>query len=416
MMLQNYCTADSYSCTAVGSFCLRMVLLAWASGIGMAARAAAHAPRSMGSPMGRPIIAWARTQYQRWTVVGRPATRRLAWVAVPGAAALPALLWYAQAGAATTHCEGDTMEIRLGGSVADVGAELRRVTASINSTRAAEFVKQGSLGDVFVVLMGEAAGPKVDALRLVKGLASHGLGTELCSSPCLKAVVQCVVPRGDAEVTSEALRTLCELASAKPESLGARPDVIDAAIQCVGGGASAGSAHNSSSWMPWGGGGKPDLANVSSTSAAVPLITPEVAYEAVRLIDTLAHETSAHRALIKAGVLEPLAQMTAAATPQTRSRAANALVSLAATTDDRASVIHRRMADAGSFAVIVEQLADRNATVAALAAKGVEKLARGGGEPLKQLLQLEAIASLNKLVFQLSDGSHTTKEVRDVVL
>jgi hypothetical protein len=375
--------------TAVGSFCLRMVLLAWASGIGMAARAAAHAPRSMGSPMGRPIIAWARTQYQRWTVVGRPATRRLAWVAVPGAAALPALLWYAQAGAATTHCEGDTMEIRLGGSVADVGAELRRVTASINSTRAAEFVKQGSLGDVFVVLMGEAAGPKVDALRLVKGLASHGLGTELCSSPCLKAVVQCVVPRGDAEVTSEALRTLCELASAKPESLGARPDVIDAAIQCVGGGASAGSAHNSSSWMPWGGGGKPD---------------------------TLAHETSAHRALIKAGVLEPLAQMTAAATPQTRSRAANALVSLAATTDDRASVIHRRMADAGSFAVIVEQLADRNATVAALAAKGVEKLARGGGEPLKQLLQLEAIASLNKLVFQLSDGSHTTKEVRDVVL
>lgn len=138
---------------------------------------------------------------------------------------------------------------------------------------------------------------------------------------------------------------------------------------------------------------------------------PEVSYEAVRIIDALAQESACHRTLVKGGVLSPLQQLAAGTMPQTRSFAARTLVSLATTSDGRAAAaIHRHMVEAGSFEVIIGQLADSHADVAGLAAAGIEKLARTGGEPLAKVLQLGAVAALSKLAYQALDKNNARVE------
>ena len=88
---------------------------------------------------------------------------------------------------------------------------------------------------------------------------------------------------------------------------------------------------------------------------------------------------------------------------------------MATTSDGRAAAfIHRQMVDAGSFAAIVGQLVDAHADVVSLAASGVEKLTRAGGEPLTKVLQLGAVGALTRVVHKAVADDRARSEGTEV--
>ena len=133
---------------------------------------------------------------------------------------------------------------------------------------------------------------------------------------------------------------------------------------------------------------------------------PELCYEAVRLLERLAQEHSLHRCLVKSGALAPLTSAASGSSPQTRSFAARALVHLAKTSDEKATVIHRRLLDAGSYTALVHQVADGHPGVSAHAATAVGEILQQGGEPAKQVLALDATTALLGLLQPLSEDSN----------
>eukprot|EP01052_Picozoa_sp_SAG31_P015642 SAG31_NODE_1011_length_10382_cov_8.910240_5_plen_231_part_00 len=106
-------------------------------------------------------------------------------------------------------------------------------------------------------------------------------------------------------------------------------------------------------------------------------------------------EPKLHRSLVKQYVLKPLVQALAEAeSPQTRSFAGKALVSLAVTTDEKKALIVKYMVDAGAFKALRAQMEDADSTVASLGFDGLRRICRAGGSALQQMDTLGAVDRL----------------------
>jgi hypothetical protein len=126
------------------------------------------------------------------------------------------------------------------GDAAAISAQLRQRLRTLSNRSASQLVDDGELELIPEVLRGAAVEPRLDALRLVGGVAQLGAAAKVCSSRCLPAVVQCIGAEMDSgveggKVQLQALRSLRMLALQEPAAVGAHSSPIVAKVEkCVG--------------------------------------------------------------------------------------------------------------------------------------------------------------------------------------
>jgi hypothetical protein len=319
----------------------------------------------------------------------------------------------------------NSLVVTLKSGDTNAASQLARYLSGPTMTeRAAAFVASGGLDVIASVLADQRASVdlRLASVRLLRVWLRSGDYGQLVVSGCVDALSICVAPSNLAQAPAAKLMVEHALAAM---NVAAAKDTASCTAMREGG--------VFATIMPWisksGSAASTDaafgskmqlvairlaknlmLGNQVAVDAKFPQLAksliqcagfaePKLELTVMMALEAFCREPQLHRSLVKQQALVPLVQTASnGATPQARSYAAQALVSIAMTSDDKATVIIKWMTSAKCFSAIVSQLQDDSADVVALAAKGIGRLMAAGGEPLKTMTELGVVRELYSLL------------------